>query len=151
MQFNPLTSEIIIEFLQKKLYLSEYRTLSLQEEMIIKGIIDQHSYEKIAHQIYLSPGTTRNIASQLFRHLSTLFKKFEGLFCHNSLKLFRIIFKILQTTVKTLSRPKDNLVIPMYNDISHPSFFVKVKILNRMIIQPLHFEQKKVKKKVFFL
>ena len=74
MQFNPLTSEIIIEFLQKKLYLSEYRTLSLQEEMIIKGIIDQHSYEKIAHQIYLSPGTTRNIASQLFRHLSTLFK-----------------------------------------------------------------------------
>ena len=40
-----------------------------------------------------------------------LFKKNEALFCHNSLKSFRIIFKILQTTVRTLSRPKDNLVL----------------------------------------
>jgi hypothetical protein len=71
--------------------------------------------------------------------IPTLFKKIEAPFCHNSLKSFRIIFKIIQTTVETLSRPKDNLVIPMYNDISHPSFFMKVKILNRIIIQPLHF------------
>jgi|LakMenEpi03Aug12_release.lakeMendotaPanAssembly.Ray.scaffolds.fasta_scaffold163906_2 hypothetical protein len=71
--------------------------------------------------------------------IPTLFKKIEAPFCHNSLKSFRIIFKIIQTTVETLSRPKDNLVIPMYNDISHPSFFMKVKILNLIIIQPLHF------------
>ena len=71
--------------------------------------------------------------------IPTLFKKFEALFCQNSLKSFRIIFKSLQTTVETLSQQKDNLVIPMYNDISHRSFFMKVKILNRIIIQPLHF------------
>ena len=71
--------------------------------------------------------------------IPTLLKKFEPLFCHNSLKSFRIIFKSLQTTVETVSQQKDNLVIPMYNDISHRSFFMKVKILNRIIIQPLHF------------
>lgn len=70
----PATPEIIIEFLQKKLYLHGYLCLTLQEEMIIRGIINQETHEKIANSLYISQGTSRNISSQLLRRLSRLFK-----------------------------------------------------------------------------
>ena len=70
----PATPEIIIEFLQKKLYLHGCPSLTLQEEMIIQGIIHQETHEKIANALYISQGTSRNISSQLLRRLSSLFE-----------------------------------------------------------------------------
>lgn len=70
--FN-LTSEIITEYLQKQLSFNKLPALSLQEEMIIQCVIKQETYEQIAASLYISPGTVRNIASQLFQKLSALF------------------------------------------------------------------------------
>ncbi|MFM1843839.1 MAG: hypothetical protein RLZZ490_2582 [Cyanobacteriota bacterium] len=69
---TAITFELIVEFLQKKLYLAGKPQLSFQEEIIIQGLVQQKTYTKIAETLYLNPGTIRNIASNLYRRLSQL-------------------------------------------------------------------------------
>lgn len=64
----------IVELIQQKLYLKYNRILTIQEEMILKGVWDNLSYEDIAESLYMSVGSIRNIASKLWQLLSDLFQ-----------------------------------------------------------------------------
>lgn len=64
----------VIELIQQKIYLKYNRILTIQEEMILKGIWDNLSYEDIAESLYMSVGSIRNIASKLWQLLSDLFE-----------------------------------------------------------------------------
>lgn len=64
----------IVEIIQQKIHLKYNRTLTIQEEIILKGVWDNLSYEDIAESLYMNVGTIRNIASKLWQLLSDLFK-----------------------------------------------------------------------------
>lgn len=85
---NKITEIIeIIEIVQQKLYLKHNRILNIQEEIILRGVWHNLSYEDIAESLYMNVGTIRNIASKLWHLLSDLFNvkinktKFKYVFC----------------------------------------------------------------------
>jgi len=73
MKDNQHTYEQVIEFIQQKVYLAENKSLTIQEECILKGAWDELSYEQIAEYLYISSGTIRNISALLWQKLSQTF------------------------------------------------------------------------------
>ncbi|WP_158412745.1 response regulator [Geminocystis herdmanii] len=63
----------INEVIKQQFYLKYNRVLTLTEEIILEGAIENLSYEEIAHKLYMSSGTVRNIASKFWDQLSILY------------------------------------------------------------------------------
>ncbi|MBR8827260.1 MAG: response regulator [Gomphosphaeria aponina SAG 52.96 = DSM 107014] len=104
MKSNQHSYEKVIDFIQQKVYLAENKSLTVQEESILKGAWDELSYEEIAESLYMSTGSIRNIAAELWQKLSRTFNQ----------KITKKSFKLLMS--KILENP----------DISdnYPDYFI---------------------------
>jgi len=106
MKDNQHTYEQVIEFIQQKVYLAENKSLTIQEECILKGAWDELSYEEIADSLYISSGTIRNISALLWQKLSQTF----------NYKITKRTFKVSMFQILDFQEISDNFTDDFIDD-----------------------------------